>query len=97
MRRAMKSRHPVARSRRLQQAAWIAPYFLVWVVAIAVLRSVAITPDCTTVCLVAKGWLWYIVLYASLSLSAFVGAVEVLIWMRRLGAVNQPGPAAANH
>ena len=73
------------------------PYLVVWVTAAAVLRAGALSADCTTVCLVARGWLWYTVFYAGLSLSAFVGAIEVLIWMSHLNTAVRPRVSPPRH
>jgi hypothetical protein len=82
-------RHPIVGARRLGHVVWIAPYLLVWILAAAVLKAGAMGADCTTVCLVARGWLWYTVFYATLSLSAFVGAIEILVWLSRRSPVQQ--------
>jgi hypothetical protein len=46
---------------------------------------------------VADGWLWYTVFYAELSLSAFVGAIEVVLWILRLDRVSTRGMNVSNH
>ncbi len=94
---AVESRRTTRVARRLRRAAWIAPYVVVWGSALVVLRAGALSTDCTTMCLVARGWLWYTVFYATVSLSAFVGAFEVLIWMSRLRSVGRSDTASANH
>ena len=81
----------------LRRVAWVAPFVVVWVTAVVVLRVGALSTDCTTVCLLVRGWLWYTVFYATMSLSAFVGAFEVLIWMSRLHSAAASGTASANH
>jgi hypothetical protein len=52
---------------------------------------------CAEMCVVADGWLWYTVFYAALSLSAFVGAIEVVLWMVRLDRVSARGMNSSNH
>jgi hypothetical protein len=87
----------VTRAPTFRRGIWLLPYVLVWALAFLVLRAGALSAECTTVCMVARGWLWYTVLYATLSLSAFVGAFELLIWMSRLGPTERPKVRAPNN
>jgi hypothetical protein len=93
----MNARHRLAGARWARRAVWISPYVLVWVMAAVVLRVGALSADCTTVCLVARGWLWYTVFYATVSLSAFVGAIEVLVWMLHLRPAGRPQVSPPRH
>jgi hypothetical protein len=53
--------------------------------------------NCAEMCVVADGWLWYTVFYAALSLSAFVGAIEAVLWIVRLDRVSARGMNAPDH
>jgi hypothetical protein len=92
--RGLQLRVVVHEWRRL---AWIAPYVALWVTAVVVLKEGALGTDCTTICVVAHGWLWYTVFYAALSLTSFVGAVEILVWMIRLNRVSVRQARSLNH
>jgi hypothetical protein len=80
-----------------KRLAWIAPYVALWVPVLVVLKAGAVGTDCSTICMVAHGWLWYTVVYAALSLTSFVGAVEILVWMIRLDRVSVRQARSLNH
>jgi hypothetical protein len=80
-----------------RRVAWITPYIALWLGALLILRGGAMRTDCAELCVVADGWLWYTVFYAALSLSAFVGAIEVVLWILRLDRVSTRGMNVSNH
>lgn len=80
-----------------KRVGWLLPYVGVWLAALIALKFGDLGTDCTTLCLVVHGWLWYSVLYATLSLSAFVGAIEVLFWILRLDRDSNARVESANH
>lgn len=77
-------------------AVWFAPYVGVLGLALLTLRVESVGTDCSTVCLIVRGWLGYTVFFATLSLTAFVAAFELVIWMVRADALPRP-PARSNH
>lgn len=77
--------------------AWIAPHIALWSVAVGVLKMAALGSGCTDLCMVANAWLWYTVFYAALSISALVGAIEVLLWMHALPRGNATHLKPSNH
>jgi hypothetical protein len=80
-----------------ERVAWIAPYVALWMTALAVLKEGALGTECTAICMVANGWLWYTVFYATLSLTSFVGAIEIVVWIIRLDRVSARQAGSLNH
>jgi fructose-1,6-bisphosphatase/inositol monophosphatase family enzyme len=94
---ADRSRKHAAIGHGWRRIAWIAPYVALWLAALSVLKAGALGSDCTAMCMVANGWLWYTVFYATLSLSAFVGAIEVLFWMFCVDRASEGRAESPNH
>lgn len=74
---------PHGRPHAWTRFAWIAPYVGLWSGALLVLRDRVPGAECAATCVVVDAWLWYTVLYAGLSLTALIGALEVALLLYR--------------